>query len=139
MADVVLWDPKFFGVKPELVFKSGFIAYSMMGDPNASIPTVQPIWFRPMFGAFGSAQTSTSAIFSSKIACELNIKERYGLDRSVLPVHNTRNLGKNQMIRNDTVGTIEIDPETYRVKFDGKLAECEPAEELPLSQLYYLY
>ncbi|MGH2638715.1 MAG: urease subunit alpha, partial [Rhabdochlamydiaceae bacterium] len=138
MADLALWDTGFFGVKPKMVFKGGFIAFAMMGDPNASIPIVEPIYWRPMFGGYGKAQTKLSTIFTSNVAYNLNIKEKYGLERSVLPVSKTRHLGKDQMVRNSTLGKIQIDPETYRTSFNGQLAECEPATELPMTQLYYL-
>ena len=138
MADIVLWDPKFFGAKNKMVFKGGFIAYAMMGDPNASLPTVEPIYWRPMFGGFGTAQSKVSAIFTSKVAYDLGVNQKYGLERQVLPVSNTRNLGKDDMVRNDTRGDIEIDPETHKVKFNGKEVTSEPAKKLPLTQLYYL-
>ncbi len=138
MADIVLWDPRFFGAKPNIVFKGGFIAYAMMGDPNASVPPVEPVFFRPMFGGFGLARSTTSALFTSKLAIENGIKEKYGIKRQVLPVYNVRNLGKQHMIRNSTLGEIKIDPETYKVTFNGKLVTCEPAKELPLTQLYHL-
>jgi urease subunit alpha len=138
MADLVLWDPKFFGVKPKMVFKGGFIAYAMMGDPNASIPTVEPVYWRPMFGAYGKALTRTSTVFTSRAAYDLNIKEKYDMDREVLPVSKTRTIGKQDMVRNSTIGKIEIDPETYEVTFNGQIVECEPAKELPMTQLYYL-
>ncbi|KQB35209.1 urease subunit alpha [Acidiplasma cupricumulans] len=138
IADIVLWDPKFFGVKPKMVFKGGFIAYAMMGDPNASIPTVEPIYFRPMYGGFGLAQSRTSYIFTSKVAYDLGIKSKYGLEHNVLPVYNTRNLTKAHMVRNSTVGDIQIDPETHKVKFNGKLITSQPAKQLPLAQLYFI-
>ena len=139
MADIALWDPKFFGAKPKMVFKGGFIAYSMMGDPNASIPTPEPYYWRPMFGGFGLAQSRISAIFTSKIACELGIREEYGIERMVLPVSGTRDLGKQHMVRNDRTGEITIDPETHKVVLDGKLVTSQPAKELPMTQLYYLF
>jgi urease subunit alpha len=138
MADIVLWDPRFFGVKPNIVFKGGFIAYAMMGDPNASVPPVEPIFFRPMFGGFGLARKRTAALFTSKLAIENGIQEKYGIQRQVLPVHNVRNLGKQHMVRNSTLGEIKIDPETYKVSFNGKSVTSEPAKELPLTQLYHL-
>lgn len=138
MADLVLWEPMFFGVKPTMVFKGGFIAYAMMGDPNASIPPAEPIFFRPMFGGFGLARSRIAAVFTSQIACELGIKEKYGLQHQVLPVCKTRNLGKQHMVRNSTLGKIEIDPETHKVTFNGKPATSEPAKELPMTQLYHL-
>ncbi len=139
MADIALWDPKFFGAKPKMVFKGGFIAYSMMGDPNASIPTPEPYYWRPMFGGFGLAQSRISAIFTSKLACELGIKEEYGIERMVLPVSGTRDLGKQHMVRNDRTGEITIDPETHKVTLDGKEVTSKPAKTLPLTQLYYLF
>ena len=138
MADIVLWHPQFFGVKPNIVFKGGLIAYAMMGDGNASVPTVEPVFFRPMFGGFGLAQSRTSALFVSKLALENGIKEKYSLQRQVLPVRNVRNLGKQQMVRNSTLGDIKIDPETYKVTFNGKIVTSEPAKELPLTQVYHL-
>ncbi len=139
MADIVLWDPKFFGVKPKMIFKGGFIAYSMMGDPNASIPTPEPYTFRPMFGGFGKAQSRLSTIFTSRVAYDLNIQDKYCLDRPVLPVCKTRNLGKQDMVRNDRTGKLVIDPETHKVTLDGKEVTCSPAKTLPLSQLYFLF
>lgn len=139
MADLVLWEPKFFGVKPKMVIKGGFIAYAMMGDPNASIPTPEPVYWRPMFGGFGLAQKRISAIFVSKVSIELGIEEKYGLKRQILPVCKTRNLGKQHMVRNDRTGEITIDPETHKVVLDGKLITSQPAKELPMTQLYYLF
>jgi urease subunit alpha len=139
LGDVVIWDPMFFGAKPKMVFKGGFIAYSMMGDPNASIPTPEPYYWRPMFGGFGKAQSRTAAVFVSKAANELNIKERYDIDHQVLPVSKTRNLGKAHMVRNDRIGEMTIDPETHKVTFDGKDITSKPAKELPMTQLYYLF
>ncbi len=138
MADIVLWDPAYFGVKAKIVFKGGFIAYAMMGDPNASVPPVQPVFFRPMFGSFGLARSRTSVIFTSKLAIELGIEEKYGMERKFLPVGNTRTIGKQQLVRNDTLGEIEIDPETYKVTFNGKPVSSDPAKELPMTQLYHL-
>jgi urease subunit alpha len=139
MADIVLWEPKFFGAKPKMIFKGGFIAWAMMGDPNASIPTPEPYYWRPMFGGFGLAQSRISAIFTSKIAIEKGIKEKYGLKRQVLPVCKTRDLGKQHMVRNNRTGTITIDPETHKVTLDGKEITSQPAKTLPLTQLYYLF
>ncbi len=139
MADIVLWEPKFFGAKPKMLFKGGFIAWAMMGDPNASIPTPEPYYWRPMFGGFGLAQSRISAIFTSKIAIEKGIKEKYGIQRQVLPVCKTRDLGKQHMVRNDRTGTITIDPETHKVTLDGKEITSQPAKTLPLTQLYYLF
>lgn len=139
MADIIIWQPEFFAAKPFITFKGGFIAYAMMGDPNACIPPVQPVYMRPMFGGFGKAQSKLSAIFSSKIAVDLNVKEKYGLDRPVLPVRNTRNLGKKNMVRNGTLGKVEIDAESHITKFNGKEVTMKPATELPLAQRYYLF
>jgi len=139
MADIVLWEPKFFGAKPKMVFKGGFIAWSMMGDPNASIPTPEPYYWRPMFGGFGLAQSRISAVFTSKIAWEMGIKEQYGLERQVLPVSKTRDLGKQHMVRNNRTGEISIDPETHKVTLGGKEVTSQPAKTLPLTQLYYLF
>jgi urease subunit alpha len=138
IADIVLWNPQFFGVKPNIVFKGGLIAYAMMGDPNASVPPVEPVFFRPMWGGFGLAQPRTCALFVSKLAIENGIEKKYGIQRMVLPVRNVRNIGKQHMIRNSTVGDIKIDPETYKVSFNGMPITSEPAKELPLTQLYHL-
>ncbi|MBS1164640.1 MAG: ureC1 [Proteobacteria bacterium] len=140
LADLVLWTPAFFGVKPDLVLKMGTIAAAAMGDPNASIPTPQPVHYRPMFGAFGKAMTRSSVTFVSRYAYENGIKERLGLDRVVLPVENTRSgISKASLIHNSATPKIEVDPETYEVRADGELLTCEPADVLPMAQRYFLF
>ncbi|WP_026790743.1 urease subunit alpha [Pleomorphomonas oryzae] len=140
LADLVLWTPAFFGVKPDLVLKMGTIAAAAMGDPNASIPTPQPVHYRPMFGAFGKAMTRSSVTFVSRYAYENGIKERLGLDRLVLPVENTRGgISKASLIHNSATPNIEVDPETYEVRADGELLTCEPADVLPMAQRYFLF
>lgn len=139
LADLVVWDPAFFGVKPEIVVKGGLIAYSLMGDPNASIPTPQPVVYRPMFGSLGSAKYSTSITFVSKAALEKKVPEKLGLRKIVKSVSGTRSLSKKDMIFNGETPVIEVDPQTYEVKVDGKLVTCEPAEVLPMAQRYFLF
>jgi urease subunit alpha len=138
-ADLVLWQPAFFGVKPELVLKGGFIAWSQMGDANASIPTPEPVLMRPMFGAMGSAAAKTSLAFVSAAAAQLDVGGRYGLARAVVPVRGCRGIGKAQMKLNDALPPIEVDPETYEVKADGVHLTCAPATVLPLAQRYFLF
>jgi urease subunit alpha len=138
-ADLVLWKPAYFGVKPEVVLKGGFIAYSQMGDANASIPTPQPVYTRPMFGSFGVALTKTCLTFASAASIKEGIAERYGLSRTVLPVQNCRKVGKKEMKNNDAMPKIEVDADTYEVRVDGELATCEPAKVLPLAQRYFLF
>ena len=137
LADLVLWQPAFFGVKPELVIKGGVIAYAQMGDANASIPTPQPVYPRPMFGSYGNAVGPTSLAFVSQASRE-RVGE-YGLAKEVVPVEHCRDIGKTDMRLNDVVPNIEVDPETYRVNVDGEEITCEPAEKLPLAQLYHLF
>jgi urease subunit alpha len=139
MADLVVWDPAFFGVKPELVIKGGMIAYSLMGDPNASIPTPQPVIYRPMFGAFGSAKYQTSITFVSQAAFEKGVHKELGLRKTVLPVSGIRQLTKKDMVLNGETPAIQVDPQTYEVKVDGELISCEPAEVLPMAQRYFLF
>jgi urease subunit alpha len=140
LADIVIWSPAFFGVKPDMVLKCGMIAAAAMGDPNASIPTPQPVHYRPMFGAYGRAKTKTSVTFASKAAVEDGIAERYGLSKMVLAVENTRGgISKASMIHNSATPNLEIDPETYIVKADGEILTCEPAKELPMAQRYFLF
>ncbi|OQW52005.1 urease subunit alpha [Candidatus Raskinella chloraquaticus] len=140
LADLVLWSPKFFGVKPDLIIKLGTIAAAPMGDPNASIPTPQPVHYRPMFGSFGRTLAASNVTFVSKAAYEDGIKDRLGLDRLVLPVENTRGgITKKSLIHNDATPVIEVDPETYAVRADGELLVCEPASELPMAQRYFLF
>jgi urease subunit alpha len=139
LADLVLWDPAFFGAKPELVLKGGMIVHAMMGDANASIPTPQPVHSRPMFASFGKAMAASCISFVSCAAFEDGIAEKLGLERTVLPVMGTRGIGKTDMKLNDALPVLEIDPETYEVRADGDLLTCEPADELPLAQRYFLY
>jgi len=139
LADLVLWRPAFFGVKPELVLKGGFIAWAQMGDANASIPTPEPVLMRPMFGGFGRAGAQTSLAFVSRAAASLDVGARYGLSRRVVPVADCRGLGKKDMKHNDALPHIEVDPETYEVRADGQHLTCAPAKELPLAQRYFLF
>ncbi|GBQ41617.1 urease subunit alpha [Komagataeibacter saccharivorans] len=140
LADLVLWEPAFFGVKPDLVIKGGAIAYAMMGDPNASIPTPQPVHGRMMFGGYGGALTHTSLTFVSKAALEDDIGRKLGLRKSLSAVSDTRGgIGKRSMIHNDVMPHIEVDPETYEVRADGVLLTCEPADILPMAQRYFLF
>jgi urease subunit alpha len=137
MADLVLWEPAFFGAKPKLVIKGGMINWANMGDPNASLPTPQPMLYRPMFGAFGTALTDTCVTFISQAAHERGLAERLGLRRKVLPVRGTRTLTKRDMIRNNTLAKIEVDPQTFAVKVNGTHATAPPAKSLALNQLYF--
>ncbi|MDM5357528.1 urease subunit alpha [Peribacillus sp. ACCC06369] len=138
-ADLVLWDPAFFGVKPDMILKGGMIAHSMMGDPNASIPTPQPVLYRPMFASFGKAVASTSITFLSKASYEAGIHDDLGLKKIVKTVSNIRNLTKKDMKLNGETPVIEVDPQTYEVTVDGDLITCEPAEILPMAQRYFLF
>ena len=140
LADLVLWSPAFFGVKPDFVLKCGSIAMAPMGDPNASIPTPQPVHYRPMFGAFGRANVLSSVTFVSHASLEAGIAESLGLTRPLLAVGNTRGgIGKRRMVLNDALPRIEVDPETYEVRADGELLVCEPATVLPMAQRYFLF
>ena len=139
LADLVLWKPAFFGVRPELIIKGGFIAWSQMGDANASIPTPQPVHGRPMFGAFGGACASTTLTFVSRAAHERGVAQQLGLNKRVVPVIGTRSVTKKHMKLNDATPRMQIDPETYEVRADGELLTCEPAAELPLAQRYFLF
>ncbi len=139
MADLVLWNPAFFGVKPDMIIKGGKIIASKMGDANASIPTTQPVMYRPMFAAHGRAKYTSCITFVSKAAYEEGIKERLGLQRLVLPVENCRNIGKKDMKLNDAAPKITVDPETYKVTADGEALTSKPAKKLPLTQLYNLF
>jgi urease subunit alpha len=140
LADLVLWSPAFFGVKPDLVIKGGAIAAAPMGDPNASIPTPQPVHYRPMFGAFGRARTSTSLTFVSNVALAGGVREKLGVQKELVAVENVRGgIGKKDMVLNDATPLIEVDPETYDVRADGELLVCEPAEVLPMAQRYFLF
>ncbi|HET6439243.1 MAG TPA: urease subunit alpha [Anaeromyxobacter sp.] len=139
LADLVLWRPALFGAKPELVIKGGFIAWGQMGDPNASIPTPQPVAMRPMFGAFGRATGSTSIAFVSRLAMENGAVHGYGLAKQLEAVRGCRGLQKRNMKLNDALPRIEVDPETYEVRADGVLLRCDPAQRLPLAQRYFLF
>lgn len=138
-ADLVIWNPMFFGVKPDLVLKGGAIAWAQMGDPNASIPTPQPVFGRPMFAAFGKARAATSITFVSQAAYTQGIAEKLGLTKRVEPVKGCRNIGKKDMVLNDATPRIEVDPETYKVTVDGEPCTCEPAAVLPMAQRYFLF
>jgi urease subunit alpha len=137
LADLCIWTPAFFGVKPAMVLKSGTIAAAIMGDPNASIPSPQPEYYRPMFGAFGRSLTESSVTFVSQAAMAKS--ELLGLAKRLLPVANTRKIGKHSMILNSSVPRMEINPETYEVRADGRLLTCDPAKELPMAQRYFMY
>ncbi|MGE3857814.1 MAG: urease subunit alpha, partial [Dehalococcoidia bacterium] len=136
LADLVLWSPAFFGVKPELVIKGGMIAWAAMGDPGASIPTPQPVRYRPMFGA---EAPSTRRIFTSKAAVLAGVFDRLGVRTPAVAVQRTRDIGKADMVHNDATPHIEVDPETFEVRVDGVLATCEPAATLPMAQRYFLF
>jgi urease subunit alpha len=139
LADLVLWSPAFFGVKPDLVIKAGSIAHALMGDPNASIPTPQPMHQRPMFASFGLAMPASCVTFLPQAAIDADVPGALGLKRIIAAVHGTRGIGKKDMKLNDALPVIEVDPETYEVRADGELMTCEPAEELPLAQRYFLF
>ena len=139
LADLVLWKPAFFGVKPEIVVKGGFIAWSVMGDANASIPTPQPVLYRPMFGSFGGATQETAITFVSKAAVEAHLSHHLGIEKATVAVENCRRIGKADMIHNSATPNIEVDPETYEVRADGELLTCEPAAVLPMAQRYFLF
>jgi urease alpha subunit len=138
-ADLVIWSPMFFGVKPDLVLKGGSIAYAQMGDPGASIPTPQPVFGRHMFAAFGRSLTQSSITFVSQVAYDRNIAEKLGLQKRIIPVRGCRSITKKDMIHNDATPVIEVNPETYEVKVDGEAITCEPATELPMTQRYFLF
>ena len=139
LADLVVWKPAFFGVKPSLILKGGMIAAAAMGDPNASIPTPQPVHYRPMFGSFGAAMNDTCITFVSKAAVDLGVPGKLGLRRRVEAVKNTRSIGKADMVHNSGTPNIEVDAQTYEVRADGVLLTCEPATELPMAQRYFLF
>jgi urease subunit alpha len=139
MADIVLWKPALFGAKPEMMIKGGFIIAARMGDPNASIPTPQPVIYRHMFGASGKALLNTCATFVSMVSIENGTIERYGLGKIILPVENCRNVSKKDLIHNDKTPQIDVDPETYEVKVDGIAITCEPVDVVPLAQRYFLF
>jgi len=139
LADLVLWKPAFFGTKPEMVVKGGFIAWSVMGDANASIPTPQPVLYRPMFGSFGRARENIALTFISKAAQDLGIPAKLGLRKRAVAVEHCRDIGKKDMLHNSAMPHIEVDPETYEVRADGERLTCEPLAELPLAQRYFLF
>ena len=138
-ADLVLWNPAFFGVKPEMVLIGGSIVCAQMGDPNASIPTPQPVYTRPMFGAYGKAVENSAVVFVSEAAQAEGIGEKLGLSKQTLAVRNTRNIGKKDLILNNATPEVEVNPETYEVRANGELLTCEPAKELPMAQRYFLF
>ena len=137
LADLCIWDPAFFGVKPAMVLKSGVIAAAIMGDPNGSIPNPQPEYYRPMFGAFGRCMTESSVTFVSKALIQKG--NDLGLAKKLLPVTNTRNINKRSMILNGATPRMEVNPETYEVRADGRLLTCEPARVVSLGQRYFMY
>ncbi len=139
LADLVLWKPEMFGAKPEMVVKGGFIAWSAMGDPNASIPTPQPVLYRPMFGSFGGATAATSITFVSQASLANGLPQKLALKKIAAPVRNCRRVGKKDMVHNSLTPKIEVDPETYEVRVDGEPISCEPASVLPLAQRYFLF
>ena len=139
LADLVIWTPAFFGVKPDMVIKAGTIVAAQMGDPNASIPTPQPVHYRPMFGAFGKSLTASSLVFVSKAAAKSNLRNKLGVEKQFVAVENTRKINKKSMIHNDATPNIEVDPETYEVRADGELLTCAPADVLPMAQRYFLF
>ena len=139
LADIVIWSPQFFGVKPKMIIKGGFIAYSLMGDPNASIPTTEPVLYRPMFGSFGKAVQSTSIIFTSQLALDNGMQEKINCDKKLVAVKNCRSIGKKDMLYNDSTPEIDVNPETYEVKVNGKITTTDPATKLSLGRLYHLF
>jgi urease subunit alpha len=139
LADLVLWSPAFFGVKPDLVIKGGAIVAAPMGDPNASIPTPQPVHYRPMFGAFGKALTASALVFVSNAAMRAGLRDKLGVEKELVAVEHTRDITKASMIHNGATPDIAVDPETYEVKADGELLTCAPAEVLPMAQRYFLF
>jgi urease subunit alpha len=139
IADLVLWKPAFFGAKPSLILKGGFIAAAPMGDPNASIPTPQPVHYRYMFGAYDKANYTSSFTFVSQAALDNNINSHLSLGKNCIAVSNTRTIQKKDMIHNAYQPVIEVDPQTYEVRADGQLLTCEPAKVVPLAQRYFLF
>ena len=138
-ADLVLWNPAFFGVKPEMILMGGTIVAAQMGDPNASIPTPQPVYTRPMFGAYGRSVEHYAVTFVSAAAQDAGIRGSLGLAKQTLPVVNTRNIGKKDLKLNTAMPHVEVNPETYEVRADGVLLTCAPAEVLPMAQRYFLF
>jgi len=139
LADLVIWSPQFFGVKPKMIIKGGFIAYSIMGDPNASIPTTEPVLYRPMFGALGKTPQSTAFTFTSKLALDNGLEGKVRSHKKLVPVKNCRSIGKKDMLYNDLMPNIEVNPETYEVKVDGKIATVDPASKVSMARLYNLF
>src|SRR6478672_7092628 len=139
LADLVLWSPAFFGVKPDCIIKGGSIVAAQMGDPNASIPTPQPVHYRPMFGAFGKALTASSLVFTSKAAVKTGLRNKLGVEKQFVAVEHTRDISKKSMVHNGATPDITVDPETYEVTADGELLTCAPAEVLPMAQRYFLF
>jgi urease subunit alpha len=140
IADLVMWTPAFFGVKPDMVLKGGTIAMALMGDPNASIPTPQPVHYRPMFGSYGRSRLVSAVTFVSGASLQADIAGRFGLARELVAVRNCRSgIGKRSMVHNATLPKIEVDPETYEVRADGVLLVCEPAKVLPMAQRYFMF
>ena len=139
LADIVLWRPAFFGAKPAMIIKGGMIVAAPMGDPNASIPTPQPVHYRPMFGALGRARAATSVSFVSKAALDNGMADRLKLDKRLVAVHGTRTVRKRDLVLNDYQPRIDVDSQTYEVRADGQLLTCEPAKVLPLAQRYFLF
>jgi urease subunit alpha len=139
LADLVLWRPAFFGAKPAVIVKGGLIVAAPMGDPNASIPTPQPVHYREMFGALGGARHATSLTFVSRAALEAGVPQKLGLQKRAVAVRGTRGIRKRDMVLNDALPDIHVDPQTYEVRADGELLTCEPATVLPLAQRYFLF
>lgn len=139
LADLVLWSPAFFGVKPDLVIKAGSIVHALMGDPNASIPTPQPIHQRSMFASYGLALAASCITFLPQAAIDADVPGALSLRRMIAPIQRTRGIGKRDMKLNDALPVIEVDPETYEVRADGELMTCEPVAELPMAQRYFLF
>jgi urease subunit alpha len=139
MADIIIWSPPFFGIKPKIIIKGGFIAYSLMGDANASIPTTEPVYYRPMFGAMGETKNSISVIFTSKMALRRGLKDRVRIGRKLVPVKNCRKIGKRDMMLNNGLPRIDVDPESFIVRINGEVAETKPSKSLAMSRLYNLF
>jgi urease subunit alpha len=135
----VVWSPAFFGVKPDVILRGGMIVAALMGDPSASIPTPQPVHYRPMYGAYGKALTATAVTFLPTVAIEKGLPAQLGIQRQVLPAHGIRAINKSRMVHNSATPVVEVDPETYEVRADGVHLTCEPASVLPMAQRYFLY
>jgi urease subunit alpha len=138
LADIVLWEPKFFGIKPEVVFKGGFPAWSVMGEANASLMTCEPLLYRPQWGAYGPARQDLAVTFMTQAAIDGGVAERWRLRKRLVPTRDTRRLTKRDMVHNGAVPEVEVDPETYRVTVDGELCTCDPVDRVPLGRLYVL-